>query len=418
MSRDGTGGDLLHLLVQHMDSRLRLYDEITDDHSNGDKYPIIGMAGDAAAQKAAHGHKSHVHAHQEDGQSYVHIHQTDDHVQYLLALESAGHQLEQDQESADRQQRRCRLLQIVRYLAEIQIEHLHRVLGIRHDRRGVGASVRLIQQSKDQHRDDRPDRAQRHQAEAVAPCLLVASHGAHAHAQCHDERHRHGSSGHASGVKSHRPEIRRHEHRQTEYDGIKPDQQPPQLDTQHDTQQGDDQEHTHAHRHGPDDHVVLNGRYLVGQHLQIRLRHGNDHADEEAHHRDDPHLLSPCDLGAYRLSQRDHGHLRPQREQSHAGDQHHAAQQERHHGVVGHRCNGEAQHQHDKHHRQYRCQRLVQRFFEYSKDVFRLLPFFTQSRLLVLNSPVAQVYLPFLVLHSLYQKAAHLSVSGRHASAS
>ena len=57
-----------------MDSRLRLYDEITDDHSNWDKYPIIGMAGDAAAQKAAHGHKSHVHAHQEDGQSYVHIH--------------------------------------------------------------------------------------------------------------------------------------------------------------------------------------------------------------------------------------------------------------------------------------------------------------------------------------------------------
>ena len=355
------------------------------------------MAGNTAAQKAAHGHKAHVHAHEEDGQSYVHIHKADDHVYDLLALEPPRHQLEQNQERADGQQRRGRLLQVVGYLAEIQVEHLHRVLGVRHDGGGIGAAVRLVEKSQDQHRDDGADGAQRHQTEAVAPGFFVASHGADAHAQRHDERHGHGAGGNAAGVKGHRPEVRRHEHGQPEYDDIKPDQQPAQLDAQHDAQQGDDQKHAHAHGHRPDNDVVPNGRHLIGQHLQIRLGHGDDHADEEAHRRDDPHLAAACDLGAHRLSQRDHGHLRPQREKPHAHDQHDAAQQERHHGVVGHRCDGEAQHQHDQHDRQHRRQRFVQGFFENSEKALGLPPFFTQSRLFVLNRSVAQFYLPFLL---------------------
>ena len=60
-------------------------------------------------------------------------------------------------------------------------------------------------------------------------------------------------------------------------------------------------------------------------------------------------------------------------------------------------ADGEAQHQHDQHDRQHRCQRFVQGFFENSEKALGLPPFFTQSCLFVLNRSVTQFYLPFLL---------------------
>ena len=237
-------------------------------------------------------------------------------------------------------------------------EHLHGVLGVGHRHRRIAAAIGLIQKAQQQHRQNGADGAQRHQAEAVASGMLIVSDGTDAHAQSHDKRHGHGAGGNAAGVKGDGPEIRGHEHGQGEHHCIKPDEQVRQRDTQQDTQQGDDQENAHAQGNGPDDDIVLNSGHLAGQDLQIRLRHGDDDADEKTDAHDDPHLLGAGDLLTDGLAQGDHGHLRPQRKQAHAHDQQQTADQKRHHRVVGYRGHGEAQQQHDGRDGQHRGQRL------------------------------------------------------------
>ena len=390
-----------------MHRRLRLHDEVADDHGDGNEDPVIGMPGDAAAQKAAHGHKAHVDPGEKQRKAHIHIGKTHRHAQQRPPLQPLRHQLEQHQKHRDGGQRLGRLREVLRQRVHIGAEHLHRVLGVGHHRIGIGAAVRLVQKSQQQHGDDGADGAQRHQAKAVAPRLLVAADGADAHAQRHNERHGHGPCGDAAGVEGHRPEVRRHEHGKAEHQYVEPDQQPPQLDTQQDTQQGDDQKHADAHSHRPDNDVVLNGGHLIGQHLQIRLRHSDDNADEEADAHDDPYLLGAGDLAAHRLSQRDHGHLRPKCEKPHAADEQHTAQQKRHHGVIGYRCDGKAQRQHDQHNGQHRGQRLVHGLFEDGEKALCLLPFFPQTCLFFLYRSSRQITNPFP------KKMAYLSIFGQ-----
>ena len=191
-----------------MHRRLRLHDEVADDHGDGDKYPVICMPRDAAAQEAAHGHEAHIDACEEQCKPHVHVGQAHRHAQQRAALQPPGHQLEQHQKRGNGSQRLGRLREVLRQRVHIGVEHLHRVLGIRHHRVGVSAAIWLVQKSQQQHRDDRSDGAQCHQAKAVAACLLVAADGADAHTQRHDERYGHGAGSDAAGVKSHRPEIR------------------------------------------------------------------------------------------------------------------------------------------------------------------------------------------------------------------
>ena len=41
LAGNGAGGDLLHLLVQHMDRGLRRDDEVADQHGDGDQHPAV-----------------------------------------------------------------------------------------------------------------------------------------------------------------------------------------------------------------------------------------------------------------------------------------------------------------------------------------------------------------------------------------
>ena len=269
-------------------------------------------------------------------------------------------QLEDQEEARNRRQGQENFLEIFRQRMGIGPEHLHGVLGVGHRHRRIAAAVGLIQKAQQQHRQNGADGAQRHQAEAVASGMLIVSDGTDAHAQSHDKRHGHGAGGNAAGVKGDGPEIRGHEHGQGEHHCIKPDEQVRQRDTQQDTQQGDDQENAHAQGNGPDDNIVLNSGHLAGQDLQIRLRHGDDDADQKADGHDDPHLFGSGDLLTYRLTQWDHGHLRTQSKQPHTHDQQQTPQQKRHHGVVGDRGNSKAQHQHNGGDGQHRGQRFLQ----------------------------------------------------------
>ncbi|CAN3996014.1 DUF4348 domain-containing protein, partial [Dysosmobacter welbionis] len=58
LAGNGAGGDLLHLLVQNMDRRLRLDDEPAHQHSDGNQDPVEGQAGDLAAEVAGRRHEA------------------------------------------------------------------------------------------------------------------------------------------------------------------------------------------------------------------------------------------------------------------------------------------------------------------------------------------------------------------------
>ena len=58
LGRNGTVGHLFHLLVQHIDGRLGLDDEVTDEHSNGNDDPAEALPGQHLTQIITGGHKA------------------------------------------------------------------------------------------------------------------------------------------------------------------------------------------------------------------------------------------------------------------------------------------------------------------------------------------------------------------------
>ena len=179
--------------------------------------------------------------------------------------------------------------------------------------------------------------------------MLIVTDGGDAHAQGHDEGHRHGAGGDAAGIEGDGPEVRRDLGGKAEDDEVKEDQQPGEGDAEEDAQQGDDEKDADAQGHGPDDDVIGDGGHLLRPDLQVRLRHGDEHANEEAQEHDDGDLPGGGDLLAHVLAQGDHGHLGAQGEKAHAEDQQDAAHEERHHGVVGDGGQGEAEQGDDAH---------------------------------------------------------------------
>src|SRR5699024_7187418 len=89
-------------------------------------------------------------------------------------------------------------------------------------------------QHQQHHRQDGPDGAQRHQAEAVVLGLFIAADGGHAHAQRHDKGDGHGAGGDAARVEGHRQKPRVGPEGQQEHRRIKRQQQPPQRKAQQD----------------------------------------------------------------------------------------------------------------------------------------------------------------------------------------
>ena len=159
-----------------------------------------------------------------------------------------------------------------------------RLNGFRHV---AGAAV--VQHAQNQHGKHRPDGGQADEAEAV---VLAASpaHGGHAHAQRHDEGHGHGPGGGAARVKGHAEKGGAGQGRAAEQQQVK--KQQPKRHLQDDPAQGDG--HEQAHAHGDHEHqqgpgkAGVHGAHLLGQHMHVRLGHGDDHADNKAGCNDEP----------------------------------------------------------------------------------------------------------------------------------
>ena len=139
-----------------------------------------------------------------------------------------------------------------------------------------------VDKAEQQHRQHRPHRAQRHQAEGVGLRVLVRTDGGHAHAQGHDKGHRHGPGGHPAGVKGHRQIVRVGQRGQGKHRKVQRNQQPFQRNGKQNAHHAQQQEQPHAHRHGEGQHGGVDGGYVGGQHLQIRLGHGDGDAQQQA----------------------------------------------------------------------------------------------------------------------------------------
>ena len=120
-----------------------------------------------------------------------------------------------------------------------------------HRRNGRRLAAAAAEKAQQQYRQDGPDRAQGHQAEAVRLSLPVTSHMGDTNAQGKDERHRHGPRGHTAGVKGNTQKIPVRKGCQGKHGYVAPDQHPPQVDTVENAQHAHHHEKSHAgaHRH-------------------------------------------------------------------------------------------------------------------------------------------------------------------------
>ena len=84
-----------------------------------------------------------------------------------------------------------------------QRPQLHGSLYGGNHRRHIAALAGVIDHAEDQDRHDRTDGAERYQTEAVVRGMAVVTDGGDAHAERHNEGHRHWAGGHTAGIKCH-----------------------------------------------------------------------------------------------------------------------------------------------------------------------------------------------------------------------
>ena len=212
--------------------------------------------------------------------------------------------------------------------------------------RGVDARAR-VDQGQHHHRQDGADRTESHQAEAVLGGILVAADGGHAHAQGHDKGHGHGTRGDAAGVEGDGQEVLRYKEGQRKHEDVEHDQHPVQGNAEQDAQHGDHQKNAHAHGHSAHQRGVGHAGHLLGQHLKIRLRHGDDDADQKADSRYNPELSGAGHGGAHPFSDGGHGGVSAQGKQADAQNHHHRADQKGQQRLGGDGRNSKAEDQHD-----------------------------------------------------------------------
>ena len=189
--------------------------------------------------------------------------------------------------------------------------------------------------------------------------MTVASNRRNTDAQRHDKRYGHRSGCHPAGVKGNRPEIFWHKHRHQEDDDIKSNQQDIQADSKQDSQHGDDQKDADSKRHRSDQRRVRYIRHLVGEHLQIRLRDGDDDTEQKADEYNHPNLSGFCNTASDLRSDRGHRCIRTQGKKGHPHDQQDRSHQKGDEHVVGNRRYRKAKQQHNDGNRKYGRERFL-----------------------------------------------------------
>lgn len=115
----------------------------------------------------------------------------------------------------------------------------------------------------------------------------------------------------------------------------------------------------------PDQHLVGDRGHLVGQHLQIGLRDGDDRAHRKAHGGDPQDALALYQPAADALAERRHCDFRAQLKKTHADDQEDCSCEKQHEGSDLHGHDRNAQEQHDGGDRQHARQGLLDFFFQF-----------------------------------------------------
>ena len=363
--RDGAVGQLLHLLIQHIDRGLGPDDEVADEHPDGDDDPMIGQRRHLLAQIVAGGHEAHVGPGEKQHQAHIGIDQAHPDPPQLAAGHFQADRLKNAEKQDDGRQGKGDLPDIGGEALVKQLPQLHGVRHIGNGGRRIGAAVGIVDHAQDEHRQNGTHRAQGHQAEGVVGGVAVVSDGGDAHAQRHDKGYRHGAGGDAAGVKGHRQKALGHKQGKAEHQYVAAHQQVGQGDAQQHTQQGHHQKQAHAAGHREDQHIVGYGGHLLGQHLQVRLGNGDDEAQNKAQGRHHPDFFAAGHGGAHLFPHGRHTDLRAQGEEHgphhDEGRAHQKAQQNA--GRYGR--HGEAQHHHDADDGQDRPEGLRQLFFQF-----------------------------------------------------
>ena len=158
------------------------------------------MHGQLCAQLRAERRKADVHAGEEQDKANIGIENADEDLGKAAARQAQQRDLKQEEDRHDRQHGDRHFLEIERNGGEERAADGSRAAERGRAEVGNGVAA-LIEKAKDQHREDRPDGAQCHKAEAVSLRAAVASDIRHAEAHGEDERHGHGAGRHAAGVK-------------------------------------------------------------------------------------------------------------------------------------------------------------------------------------------------------------------------
>ena len=251
-----------------------------------------------------------------------------------------------------------------------QLPQLHRIAHFRQHRRDVGAVGRAKCDAEDQHRQNGAHRAQCHQTKAVVRRMAVAADRRHAHAQRHDKRYRHGAGGHTAGVKGHGQKLPGHKGSQHEHKAVERHQQRRQRHAQQHAQERDGEEQAHARRHREDQGLVGDGGHLIGQHLQVRLRNGDEEPQQKADAQDHRQFAAPGEHSTHTLAHGGHAHFCAQCKEHDAHHDEHRTQQKAQQDAGRHRRNGKAQHQHNGHNGQHGLQGFQQFFPQFGERCF------------------------------------------------
>ena len=164
-------------------------------------------------------------------------------------------------------------------------------IGDRSDRLRLGLrGLRPVDRAQQQNRSDRPDGAQADKAERVRLGIFIGTDGRNTDAERHDKRHRHRPRRYAAGVKRHGEDPLIGQERRQEHQHVKHDQQQPQRDAEQDTHHAQHEKDPDADGDRQNKDRLVDIRHVRGQHLQIRLRHGDGNAEQEAHRKDQPKL--------------------------------------------------------------------------------------------------------------------------------
>ena len=118
-------------------------------------------------------------------------------------------------------------------------DHGRARVGYLRELRNAGAVA--VKEPENEHREDRPDGAERHETKAVGLRAAVASDVRYAETEREDERHGHRSGRHAAGVERDGEKVLIRKRREREYDRVAHEQHPAQADTVKDAH--------HAKRH-------------------------------------------------------------------------------------------------------------------------------------------------------------------------